>query len=92
MNRILRHFFYIVAAGLGSALLGGAFAVVISLLSPEFVGELFCRSAEHIMRYAAAVGMVWGLFIGAGAMAFSILAYSLTCRASSGNKNETKWN
>ena len=91
MNKILRNFLYIVVAALGSALLGGAFAVLISLLSPEFVDGLFRCDAENLVRYAAAVGMVWGLFIGAVAMAFSIFAYAITNVFSSRKHNETRW-
>jgi hypothetical protein len=92
MNKILRNFLYIVVAALGSALLGGAFAAAISLLSPEFVDGLFARNADGLVRYAAAAGMVWGLFIGAGAMAFSIFAYALTNMFNSRKHNETRWN
>ena len=92
MNKILRNFLYIVVAALGSALLGGAFASAISLLSPEFVDGLFHCTADNLIRYAAAVGMVWGLFIGAGAMAFSIFAYAITNVTKSRKNNETRWN
>lgn len=91
MNKILRNFLYIVLAALGSALLGGVFAVALSVLSPEFVDGLFHCNADSLIRYSAAVGMVWGLFIGAGAMAFSIFAYAITNISRARKNNETRW-
>lgn len=90
MNRILRNFLYILGAGLVSALLGGLFALLLSVLSPEFVESLFGRNTESITRYASAVGMVWGLFIGAGAMAFSVFAYAITNIFGQRKQNETR--
>ena len=72
MNTYLRHFLLILAAGLGSAVVGGLFGAGIALLSPEFVSGLFSPKTGDLARYAAAVGAVWGLFIGAGTMAFVI--------------------
>jgi hypothetical protein len=70
----LRYFIYIVAGALASSLLGGLFACAIALLSPDFVKGLFSPSAEaNLPRYAAAVGMIWGLFLGAAVMGFSLL-------------------
>jgi hypothetical protein len=69
----VRYFLYILAAAMGSALLGGAFACLIALVSPEFVQGLFTPVSEAgLVRYAAAVGMVWGLFLGSGVMAFCL--------------------
>jgi hypothetical protein len=71
--KFVRYFLYILAAALGSTLLGGAFACLIALLSPEFVKGLFGPVADTgLVRYAAAVGMVWGLFLGSGVMAFCL--------------------
>ncbi|MCI0463866.1 MAG: hypothetical protein L0Z62_43585 [Gemmataceae bacterium] len=69
----LRYFFYIVAAALASAVLGGLFACVVALVSPEFVRGLFSPpEGTMLVRYAAAVGMVWGIFLGAAVMGFSL--------------------
>lgn len=70
----LRYFIYILIAAVVSAGLGGGFATLIALVSPEFVADFFPRAgAGGIVRFAAAVGMVWGLFLGAGVMAFCLL-------------------
>ena len=69
----LWYFVCILLAALGSAAVGGIFAALIALISPEFVRGLFPIAAEgSLTRYAAAVGMIWGVFIGAAAMAFSL--------------------
>jgi len=45
----------------------------VALVSPEFVKELFSPpNGASLPRYAAAVGMIWGVFIGAGVMAFCL--------------------
>jgi hypothetical protein len=73
----LRYFFYIVAGALVSSALGGVFACIVAVVSPEFVAGLFSRSASDagysLVRYAAAVGMIWGIFLGTAVMAFSLL-------------------
>jgi len=69
----LRHFLYILAAALGAALVGGLFAAGIAVISPEFVKGLFVPPADaSLPRYAAAVGAIWGVFIGAGVMGFCL--------------------
>jgi hypothetical protein len=69
----LRYFFYILGAALLSSLVGGVFAALVALISPEFVMGLFVLSdSDSVARYAAAVGMIWGIFIGAGVMAFCL--------------------
>ena len=69
----LRYFFYVLGAALLSAVVGGLFAAVVALISPDFVRELFLVEEEtSITRYAAAVGMIWGIFIGAGVMGFCL--------------------
>jgi ABC-type multidrug transport system fused ATPase/permease subunit len=60
-------FFAILLASLLSALLGGFFAMLVAFISPEFVADFFnplCKDA-NIIRYSFAVGMIFGLFIGA---------------------------
>lgn len=78
----LRPFFYIVIAGLASAVLGGGFAAAIGWLSPEFVRGLFWISIlpqpeADMVRFASAAGAVAGLFLGTGAMAFCLLLATL---------------
>jgi predicted lysophospholipase L1 biosynthesis ABC-type transport system permease subunit len=69
----LKYFFYVVGAALLSAIIGGVFAAVVALISPEFVKGLFTPQAgASLPRYAAAVGMIWGVFIGAGVMGFCL--------------------
>jgi hypothetical protein len=75
LNRVtfLWYFVCILLAALGSAAIGGIFAAFVALISPEFVKGLFPVAADgSLTRYAAAVGMIWGVFIGAAAMAFSL--------------------
>lgn len=66
-------FFVIILVGaLISALVGGAFGALVAMVSPEFVSTLFSQKAEAgIIRYAFAVGMIWGIFIGAAASGFA---------------------
>lgn len=69
----LRYFFYVLAAAFASAALGACFAAVVATISPEFVRGLFSPAAgASLVRYAAAVGMIWGLFIGSGVMCFCL--------------------
>jgi hypothetical protein len=74
----LRYFLYIVVGALASSVLGGAFACVVALISPEFVSTLFGHAGHaSLVRYAAGVGMIWGLFLGTAVMAFSLLLVTL---------------
>ena len=74
----VRYFIYIVVGALASSVLGGVFACVVALVSPEFVSTLFGRGADGSLgRYAAGVGMIWGLFLGTAVMAFSLLLVTL---------------
>ena len=69
----LRYFLYIVAGALVSSVLGGLFACVVALISPEFVTTLFGHATRgSLVRYAAGVGMIWGLFLGTAVMGFSL--------------------
>jgi hypothetical protein len=72
MNQAIKNFLLILAAALVSSVVGGLFGAGIAFLSPEFVSGLFSPKAESLIRYAAAVGAVWGIFIGAGAMVFGL--------------------
>jgi hypothetical protein len=54
------------------------FASGVALVSPEFVSTLFTRDASgSLVRYAAAVGMIWGLFLGTAVMGFSLLLVTI---------------
>jgi hypothetical protein len=45
----------------------------VALISPEFVKGLFSPpDGTSLPRYAAAVGAIWGVFIGAGVMSFCL--------------------
>ena len=51
---------------------------MVALISPEFVGSLFGRDvAGSVVRYAAGVGMIWGIFLGTAAMGFSLFLVTL---------------
>jgi hypothetical protein len=74
----LRYFLYIVAGALVSSALGGLFACGVATISPEFVSALFGHEAHgSLVRYAAGVGMIWGLFLGTAVMGFSLLLVTL---------------
>ena len=84
----LRCFLYIVGGALASSALGGLFASVVALVSPEFVSTLFTRDASgSLVRYATAVGMIWGVFLGTAVMGFPCCwSQSFTSLASSGRR------
>lgn len=73
---LLKYFLCILGAALISSCLGGLFGAFVSVVSPEFVKELFSSHAENLSRYAAAVGMIWGLFLGTGVMGFCVFVYA----------------
>jgi hypothetical protein len=74
----LRYFLYIVGGALVSSVLGGLFACVVALVSPEFVSTLFGHATHgSLLRYAAGVGMIWGLFLGTAVTGFSLLLVTL---------------
>jgi ABC-type branched-subunit amino acid transport system permease subunit len=74
----LRFFISIVCGALASSVIGGIFACVVAFVSPEFVSSLFGREVRgSLVRYAAGVGMIWGIFLGTAAMAFSLLLVTL---------------
>ena len=61
----------VLGGALVSAILGGLFAMLVAVVSPEFVAGLFSLEEDvSIARYAFSVGMIWGLFIGAGVGGF----------------------
>ncbi|NLB56849.1 MAG: hypothetical protein GX811_14005 [Lentisphaerae bacterium] len=67
-------FIFVLVGALISALVGGAFGALVATVSPEFVSDLFIQKAEAgVVRYAFAVGMIWGLFIGASVSGFACL-------------------
>src|SRR5437588_11903585 len=74
----LRYFFYVLGAALLAAMVGGLFASALGLLSPEFVkGLLSPPEGTSLPRYAAAVGAIWGVFIGAAVMGFCLALVTL---------------
>ena len=74
----VRYFIYIVCGALASSVLGGMFACAVALISPEFVSSLFGHAGHgSLVRYAAGVGMIWGLFLGTAVMGFSLLLVTL---------------
>jgi hypothetical protein len=69
----LRYFLFVLGAAILAAIVGGVFAAVVALISPEFVKNLFSPTeGTSLPRYAAAVGAIWGVFIGAGVMGFCL--------------------
>lgn len=66
-------FFSIILLGaLLSSFVGGAFGALVATISPEFVSSLFGpKEGTGIVRYAFAVGMIWGVFIGAAVSGFT---------------------
>ncbi|MFZ1933385.1 MAG: hypothetical protein WCB27_24355 [Thermoguttaceae bacterium] len=72
MSPPIKNFLLILAAALLSAVVGGLFGAGIAALSPELVSNLFGPKTGSLVRYAAAVGAIWGVFIGAGAMVFGL--------------------
>lgn len=74
MNPTIKNFLIILGLALISSGLGAGFGALIAAISPEFVEGLFAASKNvGLVRYAAAVGMIWGLFIGAAVGGFSTL-------------------
>lgn len=73
-------FFLIILVGaLLSAFVGGAFGALVATISPEFVSSMFShRAAAGIVRYAFAVGMIWGVFIGAAVSGFACFLAAIT--------------
>ncbi|HEX8371855.1 MAG TPA: hypothetical protein VF585_03675 [Chthoniobacterales bacterium] len=72
-----RYFLAIVGAALGSAVLGGMFAAAVAFISPEFVRSWFMTTQNDPIRFAAGLGMIWGLFLGTGVMGFCIAVTTL---------------
>lgn len=69
----IRYFCYITAGALVSSAVGGLFAALVAVISPDFVTGLFSpKTGASLPRYAAAVGMIWGIFLGTAVMAFSL--------------------
>ena len=89
IHQHVRNFVLILVAGIFASVLGGLFGAAIAAISPEFVKGLFGPKMEGVVRYAAAVGAIWGLFIGAGAMAFCVGVAAISNWFRPGNKKET---
>jgi len=74
----VRNFLSIVGAALGSSVLGAVFGSIVAVVSPEFVKSLASPpEAGSLVRYAAGLGMVWGLFLGTAVMGFSLLVAAI---------------
>jgi hypothetical protein len=57
-----------------AAVFGGLFGLIISVISPEFMNGISGQSAlSDPSRFAFALGMIWGLFIGLAVSGFSCL-------------------
>jgi hypothetical protein len=70
---VIRYFLSVLGAAMLAALIGGLFAALVAVISPEFVRGLFMpQEGASLSRYAAAVGAIWGLFIGTGVMGFCL--------------------
>lgn len=67
-------FLVILLGSLLSSFLGGVFAWLIAVISPQFVSGLFslAESDGSVGRFAFGVGMIWGLFIGAAVSGFAV--------------------
>ncbi len=73
MNTVVRYFLYVLSAAILASLVGGLFAALVATISPEFVKGLFMpEEGASLTRYAAAVGAIWGIFIGTGVMGFCL--------------------
>lgn len=73
MNTVVRYFLYVLGAAILASLVGGLFAALVATISPEFVKGLFMpEQGASLTRYAAAVGAIWGVFIGTGVMGFCL--------------------
>jgi uncharacterized protein YqgC (DUF456 family) len=61
-------------------------------LSQRSFQELFATSADaaSLPRYAAAVGMIWGVFIGAAVMGFCLGLFTLVQIAKAFTKRKTE--
>jgi hypothetical protein len=68
MNQPVKNFLLTLAAALLSAVVGSLFGAGIAALSPELISNLFGPNTGSLVRYAAAVGAIWGVFIGTAAM------------------------
>ena len=71
MKKVIIYFSLVLGGALVSSAVGALFAVVIAQISPEFIEDLFA-ARESPAAYAAVMGMIWGLFIGAGVMCFCL--------------------
>lgn len=73
MKVVIRYFLCVLGAAILASLVGGLFAALVAIISPEFVKSLFMpEEGASLTRYAAAVGAIWGVFIGTGVMGFCL--------------------
>jgi hypothetical protein len=66
-------FFVIIMLGsLIASFVGGSFAAVIAIISPDLISGMFSKASDHsVVRYSFAIGAIWGVFIGAAASGFA---------------------
>jgi len=75
---VLRCFLSIVGASLFAAVVGGLFGSAVALVAPELVRSCAAPpGSASLVRCGAGLGMVAGLFMGAVAMAFSVLLFAV---------------
>ena len=87
----VRNFLSIVGAALGSSVVGGLFGATVAVVSPELVRSLASSPVPgSIVRYAAGLGMIWGLFLGVAVMGFSLLISTLVRLTKALEANRTK--
>lgn len=77
----MREFAMILAAALGSALLGVGFGSLVADMSPELIHRLsYPQEVASPQGFGRAVGAVAGLFLGAGAMVFALALNAFRAR------------
>ena len=84
-TNLIRHFLLILGAGIVSSVLGGLFGHIVGYLSPDFALRMAPREVVNAAQYLTAKGAVWGLVLGACAMAFCIFVGALAS-ASAGRR------
>jgi hypothetical protein len=74
----LRYFLYVLGAAILASVVGGVFASIVALISPEFVKGLFSPLMAHRCRDTRQQLARFGeCFIGAGVMGFCLALVTL---------------
>lgn len=71
MDHIFKLFGLIVGGSILASIFGAIFGALVSGVSEEFAASLFGHHQFQV-SYCAAVGMIWGLFLGLGVMLFCV--------------------